>query len=135
MADKHSNAKMLILVSIGMASTPILTVLSTNLLYLVIVNASSGLFVSGTVLLLFNHLLEVTKEDNRSTCIANYNILLALVAFIAPQFGVFLLENTSMDVAMIISTILRGSSAILFFFMFLYMQKSHSGIVSKKMLG
>ncbi|MEH7391875.1 MFS transporter [Bacillus sp. JJ1474] len=135
MADKHSNAKMLILVSLGMASTPILTVLSTNLVYLVIVNASSGLFVSGTVLLLFNHLLEVTTEDNRSTCISNYNILLALVAFIAPQFGVFLLENTSMDVAMTISTILRGASAILFFFMFLYMRKSHAGTIGSKVLG
>ncbi|WP_066288547.1 MFS transporter [Bacillus sp. FJAT-29937] len=135
MADKHSNAKMLIFVSLGMASTPILTVLSTNLVYLVIVNASSGLFVSGTVLLLFNHLLEVTKEENRSTYISNYNILLALVAFIAPQFGVFLLENTSMNMAMSISTILRGASAILFLFMFLYMRKSHTGSIGSKVLG
>ncbi|MBY0120560.1 MFS transporter [Bacillus sp. S/N-304-OC-R1] len=135
MADRHSNAKMLILVSLGMASTPFLTVLSTNLVYLVIVNASSGLFVSGTVLLLFNHLLEVTKEDNRSLCIANYNILLALVAFIAPQFGVFLLENTTMDAAMIISTILRGSSAIFFFFMFLYLKKQKPLSINKNMLG
>ncbi|KAB2337691.1 MFS transporter [Cytobacillus depressus] len=123
MADKHSNAKMLIFASLGMASTPILTMLSTNLVYLVIVNASSGLFLSGIVLLLFNHLLEVTNEDNRSTCISNYNILLALIAFIAPQFGVFLLEYTNMDIAMIVSGILRGSSAILFFFMFLYLKK------------
>ncbi|QED47673.1 MFS transporter [Cytobacillus dafuensis] len=126
MADKHSNAKMLILVSLGMASTPFLTILSTNLVYLVIVNASSGLFVSGTVLLLFNHLLEVTKEENRSLCISNYNILLALVAFIAPQFGVFLLEYTNINTAMIISTILRGSSAILFFFMFIYLKRINS---------
>lgn len=123
MADKHSNAKMLILVSIGMGSTPFLTILSTNMVYLVFVNFSSGLFVSGTVLLLFNQLLEVTKEDNRTICISNYNILLALIAFIAPQFGVFLLEQTSMNIAMTISSFIRGSSAIFFFFLFLFMKK------------
>lgn len=122
MADKHSNAKMLILVAVGMASAPFLTILSTNLVYLVAVNAFSGLFVSGTVLILFNQLLEVTKEDNRSTCISNYNILLALVAFIAPQFGVFLLETVSMDFAMTISSVLRGASAFLFFGLYLYLR-------------
>lgn len=124
MADKHSNAKMLILVSIGMGSTPFLTILSTNLVYLVLVNFSSGLFVSGTVLLLFNHLLEVTKEDNRTVCISNYNILLALIAFIAPQFGVFLLEQTNINIAMTVSTVIRSSSAVFFFLMFLFMKNN-----------
>lgn len=123
MADKHSNAKMLILVAVGMASAPFLTILSTNLIYLVIVNAFSGLFVSGTILLLFNQLLEVTKEENRSMFISNYNILLAIVAFIAPQFGVFMLEATSMNIAMATSSILRGASAIFFLGLYYYLKK------------
>ncbi|MDZ5472808.1 MFS transporter [Bacillus sp. 31A1R] len=126
MADKHSNAKMLILVALGMGSAPFLTILSTNLYYLVAVNAFSGLFVSGTVLLLFNQLLEVTTEDNRSICISNYNILLAIIAFIAPQFGVFLLETWGMTTAMTLSSILRSGSAIFFIGLFLYLKSKKS---------
>lgn len=126
MADKHSNAKMMILVSAGMASAPVLTILSPNMIYLVFVNGFSGLFVSGTVLILFNQLLEVTEEEKRSVFISNYNILLALVAFVAPQFGVYLLEQTSIDMAMIVSTILRGSSAGVFFFLYLFLKKNQS---------
>lgn len=123
MADKHSNAKMMILVSVGMATAPILNVLSTNLVYLLIVNGLSGFFVSGTVLILFNQLLEVTKEDNRSLCISHYNVLLAFVAFIAPQFGVYLLETTSMDMAMTTATVLRGLNAFLFLALYVFMKK------------
>lgn len=128
MAEKHSNAKMLILVAIGMGTTPFLTILSTNLYYLLFVNASSGLFVSGTVLLLFNQLLEVTNEENRTVCISNYNILLAIVAFIAPQFGVFLLEMISMDVAMTVSSLLRAGSGLLFLWLFLYLKKRKQAV-------
>ncbi|RYI30314.1 MFS transporter [Bacillus infantis] len=133
MADKHSNAKMMILVSLGMASAPVLTILSPNMVYLVIVNFFSGLFVSGTVLLLFNQLLEVTEEETRSLCISNYNILLALVAFIAPQFGVFLLEAAGMDSAMIVSSVLRGAGAIFFFSLFIYLRKSKGHPLSVKL--
>lgn len=124
MADKYSNARMLVFVSLGMATTPILTILSSNLLYLTIVNASSGLFVSGTVLILFNQLLEVTNDENRSSYIANYNVLLAIIGFIAPQFGVFLLEQMNMDIAMIISGILRASSAVFFIIFYVYLKKN-----------
>ncbi|MDP4170609.1 MAG: MFS transporter [Bacillota bacterium] len=137
MADKYSNTRMLILISLGMATAPILNILSPNLIYLVLVNGFSGLFVSGTVLILFNQLLEVTNEKNRSVYIANYNILLAIIGFIAPQFGVFLLETTNMDVAMITSGLLRAASAIPFFLLYRYMKKKvscTSVIVSSKTL-
>jgi MFS family permease len=126
MADKHSNAKMLIFVAIGMASAPLLTVLSTNLYYLILVNIFTGLFVSGTVLLLFNQLLEVTTEDNRSSYIANYNVLLAIVGFIAPQFGVFLLEISNIHIAMTTSTIIRASSALVFVWLYLNLKRNFS---------
>ncbi|WP_180955598.1 MULTISPECIES: MFS transporter [Bacillus] len=125
MADKHSNAKMLVFVSLGMASAPILTILSTNLIYLIVINTFSGLFVSGTVLLLFNQLLEVTEDTNRSSCISNYNILLAIVGFIAPQFGVYMLETTTMEIAMGLSSVMRALSAVLFVALYVYLKKRH----------
>lgn len=123
MADKHSNAKMLGITAIGMATAPFLTMLSTNYLYLTFVNLTSGLFVSGTVLLLFNQLLEVTKKQNRGSFIAQYNILLAIVGFIAPQFGVFLLAQTSIETAMNLSSVLRALSGGVFLLFFYYMKK------------
>jgi MFS family permease len=125
MADKHGNAKMLIFVSLGMASAPLLTVLSTNLYYLIVVNVFTGLFVAGTVLILFNQLLEVTKEENRSSYIANYNILLAIIGFIAPQFGVFLLEISNINIAMTTSTIFRASSVFVFIWLYLSLKKNY----------
>ncbi|AGK53358.1 MFS transporter [Bacillus sp. 1NLA3E] len=123
MADKYGNAKMMIPVSLGMAAAPVLTILSKNMVYLTIINGLSGLFVSGTVLLLFNLLLEVTNKDNRDSFISQYNILLAIVGFIAPQFGVLLLEQASMSFAMITSTLLRISSGGLFIFLSIYLTK------------
>jgi len=133
MADKHSNAKMLILVSIGMAVAPCITIVSTNLVFLVITNIFAGLFVSGTVLMLFNQLLDVTTTDNRGLCISNYNILLAFVAFIAPQFGVFLLETTNIYTAMNISGFLRAFSGIFFFFLYLYLKRKEGVTFKRKM--
>ena len=133
MADKHSNAKMLILVSIGMAVAPWMTLVSTNLVFLVITNIFAGLFVSGTVLLLFNQLLDVTTEDNRSICISNYNILLAFIAFIAPQFGVYLLETTNIYTAMNISGFLRAFSGVFFFFLYLYLKRREGVTFKRKM--
>jgi MFS family permease len=124
MADKFSNARMMVLVSLGMASTPILSILSTNLIYITFVNATSGLFVSGTVLILFNQLLEVTRDENRSSYIANYNVLLAIVGFVAPQVGVFLLEQTNIEIAMTISGILRASSVFFFIGFYSFLKKN-----------
>ncbi|WP_442593609.1 MFS transporter [Neobacillus sp. D3-1R] len=123
MADKHTNAKMLIYCSLGMATAPVLTILSKNLYYLLATNIFTGLFVSGTVLILFNQLLEVTEEENRSNYIANYNVLLAIIGFVAPQFGVFLLETTNINVAMTISTIIRASSAFVFIWLYFTLKK------------
>jgi MFS family permease len=123
MADKYSNAKMLAITAVGMATAPFLTILSTNLYYLTIVNFTSGLFVSGTVLLLFNQLLEVTKEENRGSFIAQYNILLAIIGFIAPQVGVYLLQLSSIDTAMNLAASLRLVSGAVFLVFYHYMRK------------
>ncbi|NKE06156.1 MFS transporter [Mesobacillus selenatarsenatis] len=125
MADKHSNAKMLAITAVGMASAPFLTILSTNMYYLTFVNFTSGLFVSGTVLLLFNQLLEVTREQNRGSFIAQYNILLAIIGFIAPQVGVYLLQLSSINTAMNFAAVLRLVSGAVFLLFYIYMKKRY----------
>ena len=124
MADKHSTAKMLFMATVGMALTPFLTVLSLNLPYLVFVNALAGFSLSGTVLLLFNQLLEVTTKENRTEAISNYNILLAIIAFISPQVGVWILEISNMTVAMNVSASLRFLTGFMFLGLFYYLKKT-----------
>ena len=118
-ADRYSNMQVFIWAAIGMATTPFLTVLSTNLYYLTLIQTTSGFFLSGTVLLLFNLLLEQSPEKHRIYCITTYNILLAFVAFIAPQIGIWSLNIIGMNFSMYISSGLRllGAGAFLYVFL------------------
>ncbi len=118
-AERKSNVRVFVYAAIGMASTPFLTVLSTNLYYLTIVQTMSGFFLSGVVLLLFNLLLEQSPEASRTYCITTYNVLLALVAFLAPQVGIWLLNSWGVETAMYINSGLRLLSAGLFFVVYM----------------
>ncbi len=100
--------------ALGVALVPILTVLTPNLWYLTGVNFYSGIFLSGVTLLLFTELLHAAPDRDRSTAIAFYNVVLGIVAFIAPEVGVALLKWVHMQDAMLISTIWRAVGAVLF---------------------
>lgn len=118
-AEQKSNVRVFVWAAIGMASTPFLTVLSTNLYYLTFVQTISGFFLSGVVLLLFNLLLEQSPEASRTYCITTYNVLLAFMAFLAPQIGIWLLNAWGVEMAMYISSGLRLLSAAVFFAVYL----------------
>ncbi|WP_419887940.1 MFS transporter [Neobacillus niacini] len=117
-AEVKSNTLMLVWAALGMALVPFLTVLSTNLFYLTCVQALSGFFISGVVLLLFNLLLEQSPAETRTYCITTYNVLLSFVAFIAPQLGILLLEGLGIQTAMELNSILRIGSAFVFLLMY-----------------
>lgn len=123
-ADQKSNTLVFFWIAVGMATAPILNAISTNVYYLTVVSMSSGFFVSGTTLILFNLLLEKSPEDKRTYCITSYNVLLSLVAFIAPQIGIWLLEQTGMRSALGISSVLRFLSAAVFLVMYLRFMKN-----------
>ncbi|PLR98778.1 MFS transporter [Bacillus sp. T33-2] len=122
-ADRHGNSLVLSLAAAGMATAPLLTILSTNLFYLTAINLWIGLFVSGTNLLLFNQLLKASPDRDRTAYIANYNFLLSFIGFIAPQFGVFLLDSFGMGSAMGITTIVRFVAALSFLVVALKFEK------------
>ena len=129
-AEQKSNVLMLVWAAIGMSFIPFLTVLSTNLYYLTLVQTISGFFVSGVTLLLFNLLLEQSPEKTRTYCITTYNVLLALVAFISPQVGIWLLNVLGVKVAMEVNSVLRFISAFSFLLMYTrYSRNKESMIV------
>lgn len=118
-SEQYGNMRVFVWVAFGMSTAPLLTALSTNLYYLTLMYAVSGIFVSGTVLILFNLLLENSPQETRTYCITTYNVLLAIIAFISPQIGIWMLEMFNMDVALNISTIVRLASAIGFLYVYI----------------
>lgn len=117
-ADRYGNTIMLFIASIGIGTAPFLTILSTNMYYLTAVNLWTGAFVAGTVTLLFNQLLSVSPEGNRTTLLANYNFIVALMGCLAPQIGVLLLDLYGIKFAMTLSTGIRWAGAFAFLFVF-----------------
>jgi uncharacterized membrane protein YqaE (UPF0057 family) len=113
----------LFIAAAGMATAPALTVLSANLVYLTLINLWIGLFVSGTNLLLFNQLLKASPEADRTNYIANYNFLLSIIGFIAPQMGVFLLNGMGMNAAMNAISLIRFIAACSFLFVALKLER------------
>jgi MFS family permease len=122
-ADRRGNSFVLFIAAAGMATAPALTMLSTNLVYLTLINLWIGLFVSGTNLLLFNQLLKASPENDRTNYIANYNFLLSIVGFIAPQVGVLLLNGFGMNAAMNLISLFRMIAAFSFLFVALKFER------------
>ncbi|MEW8986678.1 MAG: MFS transporter [Bacillus sp. (in: firmicutes)] len=122
-ADRRGNSFVLFIAAAGMATAPALTMLSTNLVYLTLINLWIGLFVSGSNLLLFNQLLKASPETDRTNYIANYNFLLSIVGFIAPQIGVLLLNGFGMNAAMNLISLFRMIAAFSFLFVALKFER------------
>jgi MFS family permease len=130
-AEVKSNTLMLVWAALGMALVPFLTILSTNLFYLTGVQALSGFFISGVVLLLFNLLLEQSPTETRTYCITTYNVLLSFVAFIAPQIGILLLEGLGIQASMELNSIMRIGSAFVFLLMYSRTRKYTKALLVK----
>ncbi|MBM7562696.1 MFS transporter [Fusibacter tunisiensis] len=106
-ADKYGNTLAIVIATSGMSITPILYVFSESLVMLVVFNILIGVSITGTVLVLFNMLLDVTPSTNRTTIISIYNTVIAISATVAPILGVSLMERTSLKTALIIVGLLR----------------------------
>lgn len=114
LADARGNARVMAIAAFGMATAPVLTVLSTNMVYLFIINLWTGIAVAGTTLLLFNILLEVCPEDSRTRYISYYNVALSVVGFVAPEMGILLLHALGMTAGMVVSAVLRIAGGLAF---------------------
>lgn len=113
--DRHGNTLAIVIATMGMSITPILYVFSDSLIMLVFFNIIIGVSITGTVLVLFNMLLDVTPSVNRTTIISIYNTIIAISATIAPIIGVALMEKTSLKVALVTVGLLRFLGSFSFF--------------------
>lgn len=114
-SDKYGNTLTIAIATFGMSITPILYTLSDSLWMLVFFNVIIGISIAGTVLVLFNMLLEVTPDINRTSIISIYNTLIAISATIAPIIGVAIKDMSNIKTALIIVGCLRLFGSLTFY--------------------
>jgi len=112
LADDRDGRHLLGVATLGMATIPALTVLSTSLPYLASVNLWTGLFLSGVQLLILNVLFALGELRDRNGAIALYNVGVGVIGFFAPQVGVLVAAKIGIIGAMWLSSFLRALSAL-----------------------
>jgi MFS family permease len=115
MIEKKGSKWVVMIGAAGFAISPILTVLSPNLPVLLLANIASGLTFGAFQLALFDNLLEVLPQENRTLNIAIYTTFISISGFISPMIGVAIYKATSIYTAMILAGILRFIGTGLFY--------------------
>lgn len=113
-ADRVGNIRGLVLATAGMAINPIFYALSNQLWMIALFSMSMGFFVAGTVLILFNSLLEVSPKEHRTKFIAYNNTLINLSAAIAPFIGNIAADILGIKGALLATAAVRAAGAFAF---------------------
>lgn len=111
LADRYGNQPMLAAATLGMAVTPLLYTLCTQLWTLAALSLLIGVSVAGTTLLLLNTLLELCPETARTQYIAYHNTATNATAVVAPYAGVLLSTTIGIRGALISTAVARGIGA------------------------
>ncbi len=114
MIAKYGNERITTICAAGMAITPIIYALSPNLMVLLVISSASGLFVAGTVTVLFADMLTVTPEENRIIYVGYYNTLTNITLAISPFFANFFLSHYGIYVALYVTAAFRMVGCIAF---------------------
>ena len=112
--ERYGNEKIAYICTFGMAITPLLYVISKNLLILAIFSSLSGIFTSGTITVLFSDMLEVIPEKNRIIYVGYYNVLTNITLAISPFVGHYFYEQKGIVYALIAATVFRLLGGIAF---------------------
>ncbi|MBR4879908.1 MAG: MFS transporter [Clostridia bacterium] len=96
------------------AASPILLVVWNTTLGLWINYVISGLFSPPLHLGMFNDMLELVPEENRTFNIGIYNTMLQIATFIGPLLGVMVYRASTIEFALILSGVLRAVGGLLF---------------------
>lgn len=119
LSERYGNQRMLVFAATGMALTPFLYAASTALWMLAALNLIIGVSVAGTLLLLFNTLLELSPEQNRTQYIAYHNTATNVSAVVGPYAGVWLVALFGIRPALVGMGLARGLGAAAFLLAYL----------------
>jgi MFS family permease len=115
MIQRKGNIRTLFYATLPILIVPLTYAFSTRLYPIAFFNIAAGAVFSGVNIALFNSLLEVTPEDQKTTYIAYFNTAITLSSTLAPLIGVSLVGLMSFRAAFLLSALLRlaGSLAYL----------------------
>ncbi len=98
----------------GMALTPLLYIVSKNLIVMSIVAVATGIFTSGTLTVLLSGLLEVLPSKERTVYMGFYNTFINLSLAIAPMVGHAFMQGKGIIFALYMTAIFRLFGGIAF---------------------
>lgn len=114
LSERYGNKRLLIFSTLGMALTPVFYAISSQPWMLAALSILVGISTAGTLLLLFNGLLEVSPEQNRTQYIAYHNTATNVVAVLSPYVAIAMVAAANIRVALIGAAIFRGLGALAF---------------------
>lgn len=116
LADEKGNRTVIVMTTFLMALTPIVFALTKSLPMMALLQIIPGTATSGTILVLFNSLLEVTPTKNRMIYLAFFTTAVNISASIAPVFSVWIKSQTAIVPALLITGGVRmiGCAALYF---------------------
>lgn len=111
--EKKGNAFVITAATFCMALTPIFFIFSPNLYIMTVTGCFTGIFTAGTTVVILNSLLEVVPEDKRMIYVAIHATLTNITLAIAPMVGNAVLSASTIQTALIITSLFRiiGSAA------------------------
>ncbi|MCX7920650.1 MAG: MFS transporter [Clostridia bacterium] len=101
--------------ALGLTLNPFLVIASKSLFMVLLVNIITGLTFSGFQLALFENLLEVVPQENKTLNIAVYTTFINISGFVAPMLGVAIYKMTSMYFVLLLAGGLRLAATSLFY--------------------
>ena len=112
--EKKGNNYAAAYATLGMAATPVLYVLSNNLIVLTLAGLIMGFFTAGTTTVLLNFLLEVSPEKNRIMYVAVHATLTNVTLFIGPLIGNVVLKSSNIYIALLVTALMRFIGSVTF---------------------
>ena len=114
--NKKGNKYAAAFATAGMAATPVLYVLSHNLVVLTLAGLIMGFFTAGTTTVILNYLLEVSPEKDRIMYVSVHATLTNVTLFIGPLIGNWVLKASSIYIALLVTALMRfiGSATFMY---------------------
>jgi hypothetical protein len=124
LADERGNRFVIVITTFLMALTPAVFAMTKSLPMMAMVQIIPGTATSGTLLVLFNSLLEMTPEKNRPIFLAFFTTATYVSASIAPVLSVWIKNQSTIIVAMMMAAAVRMAGCLALYLR----QKSDKGL-------
>jgi len=107
-----------------MGLTPVLYMLSKNLLMLTFMQPVTGFFTAGTIVVVLGSLLAASPDEYRTMSVAVHATLTSVTLAVAPLVGTYIQDVYSIQGALLVSSSLRLLGSMVFLMRFLKSRKT-----------